>query len=726
MPNAFIVMILIYFTSKTIGLIHMHFKYSPLAFAISTALAANTVFANENDTAELGPVAVTGQYSVDKVIDTATGLGLTLKETPQSVSVVTEQRIQDQAMDTVVDTIKNTVGVSHTSWDNVRNGLQARGFKIENYQIDGVPMAWSILGDSGETIADVSVYERVEFVRGSTGLLTGTGDPSGSINLVRKKADSVGFNGYVNAGIGSWNRKELSTDLASALSDDGSLRGRMVAKAVQGESFTDLFEQDTQVFYGVIEKDLSPRTLLRMGVNYQHDDPTAPVWGGLQAKFSNSNDTNWDRSTTTTANWTKWETTNTSFFTNFEHLLSNGWEVAVNYNYMQYEQDSKLLYMYDATGTSFDESTGAGLTSWPYKSDGESTQHSIDAQLRGQTLLWNMNTDIVIGALYSEQESYAYSYAPLTNAFLPVNNFYEWNGEWPQPEWAAEGSLDKDIEVTNEGLYAATRLHVTDDLKVILGGRITNWNRKGDSYSDTGDYGDDGVFVPYSGVLYDINNHHRVYLSYAEIFNPQNKQDLNLKLLDSLEGQTIETGLKSSYFGGMLQTAVSVFEIKQSNFPVEAGTLPSNPNFTLYKASEEVTSTGFELEVIGQPMSGLNINAGYSEFDVDAKSNLALDVNTNHPRKQFNLFTTYNLVELMPKLTLGGGVNWQDKTYENDIVQSEYALVNLMGRYEINKDVQVQLNVNNLLDEKYYNYINSNQVRYGAPVNWKLNVKYKL
>jgi len=101
-------------------------------------------------------------------------------------------------------------------------------------------------------------------------------------------------------------------------------------------------------------------------------------------------------------------------------------------------------------------------------------------------------------------------------------------------------------------------------------------------------------------------------------------------------------------------------------------------------------------------------------------------VNTNHPRKQFNLFATYNLVNTLPKLTLGGGVNWQDETSELDIVQEEYALVNLMGRYAVSQNLDVQLNLNNVLDEKYYNYINASQVRFGAPANWKLNVKYKL
>jgi len=707
----------------------MFCKHSPLAVAIFLAMNAQIASSEEqssSDEAELNNVVVTGQYSVNKVIDTATGLGLTIKETPQSVSVLTSQRIEDQGLETVIDTISNTIGVSYSSWDNVRNELQARGFDIENYQIDGIPMSWSILGDSGETIADVSIYERVEFVRGSTGLLTGTGDPSASINLVRKKADSVEFNGHVSAALGSWDHKEITTDLASGLSNDGTLRGRVIAKKVKGESYTDLFEQDTDVFYGVLEKDLSHSTLVRLGVSYQHDDPTAPVWGGLQAKFNNGNLTDWSRSKTSAADWTQWETSNTNVFTSLNHIFSNGWELTANYNHMKYKAESKLLYMYDADGMSFDQTTGTGLTSWPYKSYGESEQQSIDAQLRGQVFLLNMDTDLVLGALYSEQESFADSYAALTNAFLPVGNFYEWDGDFPQPQWSTDASRDRDIEVTNKGIYGATRLHIQDDLKVILGGRVTSWERKGDSYSDTGSYGDDNVFVPYFGVLYDLNDTHRAYASVTEIFKPQNNQDINDKLLDPVTGKTYEAGLKSGFFNGMLQTSASVFRIKQDNLAVidPVNIHPTDPTKTVYINAEGVTSEGFEIEAIGQPLDGLKVNAGYSQFE--AKDANSAKVNTNHPRKQFNLFATYNLVNTLPKLTLGGGVNWQDETSELDIVQEEYALVNLMGRYAVSQNLDVQLNLNNVLDEKYYNYINASQVRFGAPANWKLNVKYKL
>src|SRR3990167_5605099 len=141
----------------------------------------------DDETTTLDTVVVTGQYTVDQQIDTATGLGLTVRETPQSVTVITQQRLTDQNLETIADVVRNTAGVSIVEVDDVRNVFNARGFEITNYQLDGVPLSWSLAGDSAETLADVSIYERIELVRGATGLLTGAGDPSASINLVRSE-----------------------------------------------------------------------------------------------------------------------------------------------------------------------------------------------------------------------------------------------------------------------------------------------------------------------------------------------------------------------------------------------------------------------------------------------------------------------------------------------------------------------------------------------------------
>jgi outer membrane receptor for ferric coprogen and ferric-rhodotorulic acid len=224
-------------------------RIGTLSAAISLALNPMPIMANELDDQSTNQeaktvetITVMGKYTVNENIDTATGLGL--RETPQSVTIFTKERIKDQALNTIIDTIDNTVGMSSSKTDNVRNSMQSRGFTISNYQLDGVPLSWNIGGDSGETSSDVSIYERVEFVRGATGLLSGVGDPSASINLVRKRANNTDLTGYITATAGSWNKKQLTADVSNGLNESGTIRGRVVGKYTKSESHVDLYEDD--------------------------------------------------------------------------------------------------------------------------------------------------------------------------------------------------------------------------------------------------------------------------------------------------------------------------------------------------------------------------------------------------------------------------------------------------------------------------------------------------
>ena len=703
------------------------FRLLPLAAAVSLATTVAPAFAEQNKKVldeNLEKITVTGSYTVNEVVDTATGLGLTLRETPQSVTIITKQRIQDQALDTIIDTVNNAVGVSSQELDNVRNTLNSRGFEISNYQIDGVPISWSLAADSGETISDVAIYERVEFVRGATGLLTGAGDPSASINLVRKHADSTDFTGNVSAAIGSWNNKELTADLASGLNDAGTVRGRVVAKYEEGESYVDLYENESKVLYGVLETDLTEQTLLRIGGNYQKNTPTSPIWGSLASFYSDGTQTDWDRSKTTAADWTQWDTENTNLFVNLHHSFDNGWQFVANYNSINYKQQTRLLYLFGTV----DKQTGEGLGSSTYKSDGESDQDSFDIQLKGDYSLFSQQHEFVLGALYSKQSSLVNAYDALSAA-PAVGNFFEWDGSFAEPTWSDQASVAQDMDTEQTGYYGATRLSLTDNFKVIAGGRLASWEREGESYGTVTDFGDDNVFIPYAGALYDVSEQHRVYASYTEIFKPQNAQDRYGDFLDPVEGKSYEVGLKSTFLDDMFHTTFALFRIDQDNLAqIDPGYIvPGSVNSEAQRAAQGTVSEGFEFEVVGQPVDGWNINAGYSQFK--AEDAQGAKVNTEQPRKQFKLFTTYQLIDLLPALTIGGGINWQDSTYglgvDANIEQAAYSLVNLMARYEINKNTQVQLNIDNLLDEKYYSQIAFfNQYKYGNPRNYNLSINY--
>jgi len=715
----------------------MNFSLLPTATAVSLALLSNSAFAaeqtNKKETDPIEKITVNGKYIVNENIDTATGLGLSIRETPQSVTVFTAERIRDQDLDTIIDAVDNTVGLSSSKMDNVRNTMQSRGFNVSNYQIDGVPLSWSLAGDSGETSADVAIYERVEFVRGATGLLTGAGDPSASINLVRKRARNTDLTGYVDASIGSWNKKELTLDIANGLNDSGTVRGRVVAKVVDSESYIDLYEENKNIFYGVLETDLTPDTTLRVGASYQNSDPHAPVWGALPAYYTDGTAAEWDDSKTTALDWTRWETTHKNYFATVEHLFSNGWQLTANYNHSKYDKESRLFYVSGA----LDKDTGAGLTGQRYFAFGSTEQDSVDVQLKGQYTLFEQSHDFVVGALYSKQtgETSTRDPDPIIGGSawdaVPIDNFFDFQGDdIAEPNWTEEVTLQDDNDTVQKGFYAATRVSLTDAFKVIAGGRVSSWERERYYYGDQQDYGDSGVFVPYFGALFDLNDQHRMYASYTEIFRPQNSLDANGEYLDPVDGKASEIVLKSAYFDERLQTSLAIFDIQQDNLATEdPNFVPTAEQMSAYYGAEGTQSRGFEFEVMGEPVDGWNISAGYSQFKAeDADNN---KVNTDSPRKQFKLFTTYQFVKQLPALTVGGGLNWQSKSYAQgttrNVEQDAYTIVNLMARYNINESMDLQLNVNNLFDKKYYNYMTAGYYdlyRYGAPRNASLSFSY--
>lgn len=700
-----------------------------LALAVQLACLPAAVVAadtQKNDKKAVETITVRGQYTVNESIDTATGLGLTLLETPQSVSVMTAQRIKDLDISSIADAVTLTPGLTSKSFDSSRNTFSARGFDIDKFQLDGVPMAWSLAGDSGETITDVAIYERIEVVRGATGLLTGVGEPSASINLVRKHANARELSGSINGGIGSWNKRFLTTDVTTPLTADGNVRARIVAKKELSDSFRDLAQEDKTVLYGVLDADLRDGMTLSLGSNYQDNNPTASTWGALPPLFSDDTPTNWGRDTTTAADWTRWDSTSKNHFVSLIQQFNNGWQLKVNLNHNKNTADTRLLYIYGAAS----KDSGEGLYAWPYNSEGFSKQTSVDIQLQGSYSLLGREHEFVVGALQSRQQSEVQTFASM--AWPSTGNFYQWDGSLPEPAWHPNPEQAVDLDTDQKGFYAATRIAVTEQLKLIAGGRYTEWQRAGINYGAALDFGDD-KFVPYVGLTYQVADDHMLYASHTEIFTPQNAYDRNGNFLDAIVGSNQEIGVKSSFLDGALQTAFAVFRIEQDNL-AQADAAYNRPgdNFFPSFAARGSQSKGFELEVIGRVEDSWNISAGYSQFNAEDRN--GVDINVNHPRKKLNLFSTYEFTDALAGLTIGGGLSWESESYSDviplllteqtyQVKQDSFVLANLMARYEINPQLSLQLNVHNLFDKTYYNGL-TQQYNYGAPRNFSLGVNY--
>lgn len=673
-------------------------------------------------------VVVISRYTTNDRLDTATGLGLPLYETPQSVSVVTAQRITDQNLESLTDVINNATGVSARAQDSTRHTYSSRGFAINNYQVDGIPIYWQPGGNAGETQSDMSLYERVEIVRGATGLLTGAGNPSASVNLVRKHADSRTFTGNADVSAGRWNTYSATADVSTPLNASGSVRGRFVSHILDGDSFRDLAGEHKTVFYGVVDAELTDTSLLRIGASRQENDPTASTWGGLPIWHADGSRTDWDRSKTIGADWTSWSSTVEHYYLDLVQQFG-GWTAKFSINNNQNASDQKLLYLF---GTP-DRESGLGMGASPRNAATERDQTSVSVQLSGSYLLLGREHELTLGAIDHKDDSRATSRARSNVA--QVGNFNTWDGNFPEATWG-DNNLDIDQTTEQFGLYAATRFSVTDAFKVIAGGRLADWEQQGLYYGAPQSFGDDDVFIPYAGALYELNDQHTVYASYTEIFQSQNLQNRHGDFLDPVTGESKELGLKSLFFNGSLQTTVSVFDILQDGLGQPDGNLPvpGIENSQAYYAAEGASSRGYELEVVGELNPGWDLSFSYTSFDAEDAAGNA--VNTSQPSELLKLFTTYRFAGQLDGLTLAGGVNWQGRNFTDTtnpitgqaerLEQEAFSLVSLMARYRFSEQVSGQINFDNLLDETYYSQIGFyNQLEYGEPRNVTASVTYQ-
>ena len=163
-----------------------------------------------------------------RTMSSATHLPLTMRETPQSVTVLTSARIAADNLVDLADIAKATPGLVLDS-SQIRPVLKSRGYDIESVTQDGIATQYDWF--NGDSLGNLAMQDRVEVVRGATGLMQGAGNPSAAVNMIRKRpTSSWQFKG--SASIGSWNDYRLMTDVSGPLTNDGRVRGRVVGYIV--------------------------------------------------------------------------------------------------------------------------------------------------------------------------------------------------------------------------------------------------------------------------------------------------------------------------------------------------------------------------------------------------------------------------------------------------------------------------------------------------------------
>lgn len=267
--------------------------------------------------------------------------------------------------------------------------FSARGFAIDKYQVDGMNVNWADQWVAGESLADTGIYDRVEIVRGATGLMTGAGNPSASVNLVRKHADSSERKTALEAGVGRYGDLKLSADHSQPLTASGNLRGRIIANHQGGKTFVDREKDKSSTLYGVLDADITPTTSASLGISHQRSDKDGAMWGGLPVTYTDGSITHWKRGKSDSTNWAYWDSRTTNLFIEGKQALNDNWNVSLKADHRNAKGDSELFYF---SGSSVNRN-GLDWTPWPGKFHTDAKQNNIQLQADGKFQAWGQSTN---------------------------------------------------------------------------------------------------------------------------------------------------------------------------------------------------------------------------------------------------------------------------------------------------------------------------------------------
>lgn len=702
-------------------------RLSKLSFITSLVLSGHA-FAQETTTNtddSLEKIAVYGQHHKNYITEdaqSATKLGLTIKETPQSISVVSRALMDDFSLDDINSVLESTPGVTVEQIETDRTYFKARGFEITNFQVDGLGIPQS--SGSIQGTLDTSIYDRVEIVRGANGLMTGAGNPSATVNMVLKKPTYI-TQAHASASYGSWNNKRLEVDVSTPINDDHAVRA--VFTKQKAESYLDRYETDKTIAYLAYEGKLTDDTTLSINYVNQQKDADSPLWGALPLYYTDGTATNYDASTSTASDWSYWDNSAEQVYVTLEQNLSATWVATARYAHIENEQDSELFYVF---GTP-DSETGLGLTGYASRYDYEDKHDLFDLYASGKFDLFGQEHDLSFGVSqakmdYNEQSLFDYTTG---NGFPAMPSLDTWDGVAPEAT-LVDALSGSDIKNKQQSAYISTRIKLGEPLSVLAGVRYTDWETSGSAYGVEQTRNDSEV-IPYVGAVYDFNESFSAYASYTETFVPQKELDINNEQLAPITGKSSEIGLKAQLLDDQVFVTFAYFDAKQEGLAVEiANTAPNSR----YYAADGINSDGFEIELSGKVTDDLSASISFSNLSIDG-DDLVEDYT---PENQLKLAATYQ-VPFVEGLTFGANYRWQDSTardqynenveprvYVTTTNQDAYGILDLMANYKITENVGVTFNVNNTTDEKYLHSLYWAQGYYGAPRNYALSVNWQL
>ncbi|MBW8911083.1 MAG: TonB-dependent siderophore receptor, partial [Sphingomonas sp.] len=563
-----------------------------------------------------------------------------LKDIPNTITIIDRAQIEAQNLQSLEDAMTATNGITVTGVGSEDPSFMSRGFAINNYLVDGVS---TLAFNFPSVVPDLFFYDRLEVLRGPAGLFSGSGNPAGSINLVRKRPLDT-FKVQAVAGYGSYNNVRGEVDISAPLGRGIAVRGGAMVQ--DQDQFFDVAHRFRLAGFGVLSAELAPNTTLTFGGNYDRYQPA--IQSGLPGYAGGPDGSEGrlldvDRATYLGADWNRFRSDSWTAFADLSHRISDRWMLRASGLYSDVERIDVYSYIGSQAITTPANTSGTpnnGLTNHiAYRGDSFARTTAFDFNGIGSFPLFGRDQTLILGADYQAQDYNSYytrlsNYARI-NVFDPVSPAEPpLNPYGPSPLYPVQGSNANcagltvatatcvaqvyggtSTQVEQYGLYGQLRLSPIEGVTITGGGRLTWWEssnqvllpRLGSRTSQS----IEGRFTPYAGIVWDATDNLNFYASYADSFSPQAPPSGRSKPDGSdvlpLLGKQFEGGAKLSVMGDRLLLSLAAYQIEQTN------RLFNDPDdATVYLQIGKVRARGVEAEIAGEILPGWRVNGGYT------------------------------------------------------------------------------------------------------------------
>jgi catecholate siderophore receptor len=646
-----------------------------------------------------------------------------LVDVPQSLSVITNEQIEEQGFQSLADILQYTPGASIGQGEGHRDQMTIRGQNTTaDFFIDG-------LRDDVQYFRPLYNLERVEILRGSNALLFGRGGGGGIVNRVTKTASAKETFTTLNANIDTFANTVVGVDHNVALNADQAFRINAFYEHLDNNR--DQYDGERFAINPTYSADLSGVTQLVLSYEYIDDDrivdrgvPSVnnePLQG-VDKTFFGSPSINF---TTLEAHVLKGR---------IAHQLSEAWSINATLQYADFNKLYQNLYPvgFDAV------QNNVSLDGYKDITDRENLILQFNAV--GQFDTGTIEHTLLVGAEHGNQDT---SNSRRDTLFADSNDdqiTFPYSDPLVIPTFGFTDFVrDRASDVTFSSLFLQDEIKLSEQFIVIAGVRYDSFDidvadvieaMNGSADGNNGLLGrKDTETSPRLGAIYKPNDDLSFYLSLSKSFLPRSGDQflslsLNSQALAPEEFENKEFGIKWN-LSDSLSLTTAVFEVTRENGTV---TDPNNPENSIITGTK---TKGLEIQLVGYVTEQWQINAGYSHLNADetgrvVNGNLANRILSQVPE---NMFTVWNHYQVNTKWAFGLGLIHQSEQYtslNNTTELPSFTRVDAALYYDISANTKVQLNIENLLDEDYYpSAHNDNNVSIGEPLNARVNVSYK-